>query len=129
MVALARLGRAGKPLAAPSRLAFKVLPANEPGTALEILSLTGEHVRRVPISHIAMARGWSGGRLVLASGRARDDFGPPWPLGPNLAGWELHIGTLTGESIRCYGTPGATLDSELSALQDQLGRGRLLRAS
>lgn len=124
-----RVGRVGKALSAPRRGMALVAPPDLPGNAVVVFDTFGRQQRSVELSSVAMARAWSDGEPVLAFGTMRDRYGTFFAVGRNLAGWELHLVTYSGETIRCYGSPGTSLDADLSRLQDSLRRGRLLRAS
>ncbi len=126
---LARIGRVGQPLATPTRATVRLAPDNEPALALEVSVLPKGQPVRIGVADVAMVRAWSGGRLLLDFGKAGRGGGLAWPMGPNLAGWELHLVTTRGESIRCYGAPRTTCDAELAALESQLTQRTALRAS
>jgi hypothetical protein len=126
---LACIGRVGQPLVAPTRAALRLAPEDEHAVALEMSVRMKDEPVRVGITDVAMVRGWSGGLLLLDYGTPVRGGGLAWPMGPNLAGWELHLVTKQGDSIRCYGAPRTTCDAELAALAAQLSQSQALRAS
>lgn len=124
---LVRTGRIGEQLARPVRATAEIAPAASPDEALRVVDATGQVLESVGHAQVVMARGWSDGALVLEYRRTRESYSAPWPAGRNIAGWELHLVTTTGESIRCYGAPGTTLNGDLARLSVSLPV-RLLRA-
>jgi hypothetical protein len=130
IAALVRLGQiGGQALAGPIRSSVRVAPVDEAGIALEVLAGDGAQLACIAPDRVVMVRCWSGGRQVISIGAPRPAYGPFWPLGPNLAGWEIHLATASGETLRCYGAPGTSLDLELDRLQDRIRRFPIARAS
>lgn len=129
MPVLLRTAPSGGTLSRPERTTALVAPLAVPGSALVIVDAGGKPSRVVELHDVALARGWSHGELVLAVGRPSASERAAWPVGRNLAGWELHLVTLDGAAIRCYGAPGTSLADDLRRLQDELRRSQLLRAS
>ena len=54
---------------------------------------------------------------------------PSWALGPNLAGWELHIVLASGEMLRCYGVPASAAADDLDRLRTRIQHVVLEQAS
>jgi hypothetical protein len=122
---LVRIGRVGdRALATPVRASVVVAPGGSPGTALTMSQYNNTDLASWGSAQIVMARGWSGGRLLVSIGKSRHEYGPAWPLGPNIAGWEIHLVNTAGDTVRCYGAPGALLDADLLRLQTTIGRAR-----
>ena len=126
---LTRLGRVGDARQPdPARALISIASMDDPGTALVVTSFDGGTVA-VAASDVVMARGWSRGHLVVAFGETRREYGPSWALGPALAGWELHVVTASGATLRCYGAPGSAVDDELVRLHERIQLAVLPQAS
>jgi hypothetical protein len=129
--ALTRIARTGEALPAdPARCVARVAEQDAPGAAIELTGPDGTVLAELATSRVVMARGWSRGHLILSFGESRPIYGTSWPLGPNVAGWEIHLVDAGGRVVRCYGAPGSSLDSELARLHSRLqAAAALLRAS
>lgn len=127
--ALARIGRLGDPgLADPQRALAHVAPTGSPQAAVQLVGTDGTLLAEVALPDVVMARGWSGGSLLLTFGENRRDYGPSWPLGRNVAGWEIHLVDRAGTLLRCSGVPGAGAARELDRLHDRIVGTALARA-
>ncbi|MDT4925751.1 MAG: hypothetical protein QOG01_3464, partial [Pseudonocardiales bacterium] len=73
-----------------------------------------------PVAGVIMARVWSRGLLVLEFGGMRSDYGSPWPVSPEIAGWEIHLVDACGRVFRCYGGPDSSIDDDLDRLRARI---------
>jgi hypothetical protein len=64
-----------------------------------------------------MARVWSRGLLVLEFGSMRREYGPSWPVSPEIAGWEIHLVDASGQILRCYGGPEGLVSEDVDRLR------------
>jgi hypothetical protein len=107
-------------LGSPVRTLSRVAPADAPTKVLESFVADGTVHTSVSTDDVVMVRVWSRGRLVLASGETRREYGPAWALGPAMAGWEIHVVDTSGGVVRCYGGPGTSIDDDLARLQTRI---------
>jgi hypothetical protein len=130
IASLVRIGRVGDPeFADPVRSSVRIAPSDDSASALEVFGADGAHVTSIGAGEVVMARCWSGGRQVVSLGSPRPVYGPFWPLGPNVAGWEIHLVSAEGATLRCYGAPGTSLGDELARLESRIRAVPLARAS
>ena len=121
VLGLVRIGHIGAAHAPdPVRAAMRVAPTDAPTRALELFAADGTELASLPAHRIVVARGWSRGHLLLSFGEMRREYGTSWPLGPNLAGWEIHLVDSAGVTYRCYGPPQVTLATEIERLHSRL---------
>lgn len=113
----------------PVRTTVRIAPVDAPHIALEISDLTGQVLAQLTVAETVMARGWSSGHVVLGFGETRREYGPSWALGPNLAGWELHLVSASGEMLRCYGVPASAAADDLDRLRTRIHHVVLEQAS
>jgi hypothetical protein len=121
VLGLARIGHIGsadRPEAV--RATMRVASTDAVAGALEIFAADGTELAAVPTHRVVMARGWSRGHLLLSYGEMRREYNMAWPLGANLAGWEIHLVDAAGNTYRCYGAPNTSLTAEIERLHARL---------
>jgi hypothetical protein len=127
---LARFGRIGASTQPePVRSLITIASSEGSANALEVSSVDGSVHESVAAHDVVMARGWSRGHLIVAFGETRREYGPSWALGPAMAGWEIHLVTATGKTLRCYGAPGSSADADLARLHERIQNAVLPQAS
>jgi hypothetical protein len=130
IASLVRIGRVGDPeFAEPVRSCVRIAPSDDSALALAVFAADGTQLTSISADEVVMARCWSGGRQIVSLGEPRPVYGPFWPLGPNVAGWEIHVVSAGGETVRCYGAPGTSLDDDLARLESRIRIVPLARAS
>jgi hypothetical protein len=121
VLGLTRIGQIGTAaLPEPVRASMRIAPSDAATTAVELFAADGTELATIPAHRVVMARGWSRGRLLLSYGEMRREYGTSWPLGPNLAGWEVHLVDASGAVYRCYGAPHTDQSADLERLHTRL---------
>lgn len=128
--ALLRIGRIGvEAHGKATRCTARVAPVDAPDSAIVVHGANGTVLADVATTDLVMARAFTGGRCAVSFGEARREFGQTWPLGPEVAGWEIHLVDVTGTITRCYGTPGSRLDLDIERLRRRIEHTLLAEAS
>ncbi|HET6876036.1 MAG TPA: hypothetical protein VFH38_00750 [Jatrophihabitans sp.] len=128
--ALLRVGRIGiEAHGRATRCTARVAPADQPNSAIIVYAANGTVLADVPTADLVMARAFTSGRCAVSFGEARREFGQTWPLGPEVAGWEVHLVDVSGTITRCYGMPGSQLDLDVERLRRRIEQALLAEAS
>ena len=127
--AAVRRGKVGTSvLSEQIRTTAVIAPADDSETALALFKLDGSPLLTLATADIAMARGWTKGRMVVARGENRREFGPAWPLNPTENGWELKLVTVSGKVYRCAGDT-LNVEGELARLHKRINDAVFAHAS